>query len=78
MFEVRESTPSDMPFLRKMLVQAAYWRPGEIQPDVDLALSRPDLQHVLADWGDHGIRTVCTRDRDFRKFTFLDVRDPFS
>ena len=37
----------------------------------------PDA-HLASILTDHGIRTVCTRDRDFRKFTFLDVRDPFS
>jgi hypothetical protein len=26
----------------------------------------------------HGVRTVYTRDADFRKFPFLDVRDPFA
>ena len=24
----------------------------------------------------HGIKTLYTHDRDFRKFSFLDVRDP--
>jgi toxin-antitoxin system PIN domain toxin len=37
----------------------------------------PDA-HLASILTDHGIRTVCTHDRDFRKFTFLDVRDPFS
>ena len=26
----------------------------------------------------HGVRTLYTRDTDFRKFAFLDVRDPFA
>jgi predicted nucleic acid-binding protein len=26
----------------------------------------------------HGVRTPYTRDADFRKFAFLDVRDPFA
>lgn len=25
----------------------------------------------------HGLRTTHTRDRDFRKFEFLEMRDPF-
>jgi toxin-antitoxin system PIN domain toxin len=41
---------------------------GNLVPDAHLA-------SILAD---HGIRTVCTHDRDFRKFDFLEVLDPFS
>jgi predicted nucleic acid-binding protein len=26
----------------------------------------------------HGVRTFYTSDADFRRFTFLDVRDPFT
>jgi predicted nucleic acid-binding protein len=26
----------------------------------------------------HGVRTLYTVDRDFRRFPFLDVRDPFA
>lgn len=37
----------------------------------------PDA-HVAALLLQHGIRRIYTRDRDFRRFTFLDVRDPFA
>ena len=37
----------------------------------------PDA-HVAAILLQHGIRTLYTSDRDFRKFESLDVRDPFS
>jgi toxin-antitoxin system PIN domain toxin len=37
----------------------------------------PDA-HVVAILWQHGIRTLYTNDRDFRKFESLDVRDPFS
>jgi toxin-antitoxin system PIN domain toxin len=37
----------------------------------------PDA-HVAAILFQHGIRTLYSSDRDFRKFTSLDVRDPFS
>ena len=37
----------------------------------------PDA-HVAAILFQHGVRTVYTNDRDFRKFQSLDVRDPFS
>ena len=35
----------------------------------------PDA-HLAALLRQHGILTLYTRDRDFRKFGFLDVRDP--
>ena len=37
----------------------------------------PDA-HVAAILFQHGVRTLYTNDRDFRKFESLDVRDPFS
>jgi hypothetical protein len=36
----------------------------------------PDA-HLAALLRQHGVRTLYTRDADFRKFPFLDVRDPF-
>lgn len=35
----------------------------------------PDA-HLAAILSRHGISTLCTHDRDFRKFSFLQVRDP--
>jgi toxin-antitoxin system PIN domain toxin len=37
----------------------------------------PDA-HVASLLQQHGVRTLYTRDADFRKFPFLDVRDPFA
>lgn len=37
----------------------------------------PDA-HLAALLRQHGVTTLFTRDADFRKFAFLDVRDPFS
>jgi uncharacterized protein len=37
----------------------------------------PDA-HLVALLKQHGVRTLYTRDGDFRKFPFLDVRDPFA
>jgi toxin-antitoxin system PIN domain toxin len=34
--------------------------------------------HLAALLRQHGVRTLYTRDTDFRKFPFLDVRDPFA
>lgn len=36
----------------------------------------PDA-HLAALLRQHGVKTIYTHDRDFRKFDFLDVRDPF-
>jgi hypothetical protein len=36
----------------------------------------PDA-HLASLLRQHGVRTLFTRDTDFRKFAFLDVRDPF-
>ena len=35
----------------------------------------PDA-HLAAILAGHGVTTLCTHDRDFRKFSFLNVRDP--
>jgi len=37
----------------------------------------PDA-HVAAILFQHGVRTIYSNDRDFRKFQSLDVRDPFA
>lgn len=37
----------------------------------------PDA-HVAAILFQSGVRTMCSNDRDFRKFESLDVRDPFA
>ena len=39
--------------------------------------SVPDA-HLAAVLVQHGVKTQHTHDKDFRKFTFLDVRDPFA
>ena len=37
----------------------------------------PDA-HLVALLRQHGVRTLYTRDGDFRKFPFVEVRDPFA
>ena len=37
----------------------------------------PDA-HLAALLYQHGVRILYTNDRDFKKFDFLDVRDPFA
>jgi toxin-antitoxin system PIN domain toxin len=49
-------------------VAAAFPVRGNLVPDA----------HLAALLKQHGVKTLFTRDADFRKFTFLDVRDPFA
>lgn len=69
----------DLPHLRVIGEQDGFWAAyrevtgavptrGNLVPDAHLAT-------VLRQ---HGVRTLYTHDRDFRKFGFLDVRDPLS
>lgn len=65
-------------------VQPVAERPGffEAYADVgDAAKVRgrlvPDA-HLATILRQHGVRTLYTSDRDFRRFDFLDVRDPFT
>lgn len=37
----------------------------------------PDA-HVVSLMRENGVRTIWTNDRDFRRFSSLDVRDPFA
>lgn len=44
------------------------------------ATTRGDLvpdTHIVALMRQHGVRTIVTRDRDFRRFDGIKVRDPF-
>jgi toxin-antitoxin system PIN domain toxin len=49
-------------------VAAAFPVRGNLVPDA----------HLVALLKQHGVRTLYTRDTDFRRFPFLDVRDPFA
>ncbi len=53
-FQLRLATPNDLPFLRKMLFEAAYWRPETPRPDLEEGLSDPELVKILSDWGREG------------------------
>ena len=44
--------------------------------DVNVLLYASDT-HLAALLRQHGIRTLYTNDSDFRRFSFLDVRNPF-
>jgi len=48
---LRESQPSDIPFLKEMLYEAVFWRISDNKPSFEEGLSYPDVGNALADWG---------------------------
>jgi ribosomal protein S18 acetylase RimI-like enzyme len=44
----------DLPFVRTMLYEAAYWRGMEDAPPIDEALRRPELARYIDHWGRRG------------------------
>ena len=48
---LREFQYSDIPFLRKMLYEAVYWRPTPNKPSFEDGLANPGVSNALVDWG---------------------------
>ena len=48
---LRDSQHSDIPFLRKMLYEAVFWRASDNKPSFEEGLALPDVSKALADWG---------------------------
>jgi RimJ/RimL family protein N-acetyltransferase len=55
---IRPAHAADVPFLRQMLFEAAFWREGAPRPDLEQGLARPDLAKLLAGWGRGGDAAV--------------------
>lgn len=55
---LRTAMPGDGDFLREMLYEAAFWRPGQERPPIEEALARPELAKILDDWGRGGDAAV--------------------
>jgi toxin-antitoxin system PIN domain toxin len=68
-----------VPHCRAIGEEEGFWdRYREVTRDVPTRGNLvPDAQ-LAALLGQHGIVTLYTHDRDFRKFDFLEVRDPFA
>lgn len=49
----------------------------EVADDVMPAGNLVSDTHIVALMRENGVRTIVTRDRDYRKFTGITVRDPF-
>ena len=59
---VRRAVQSDLPFMRRMLYEAAYWRPEGHRPSIEEGLKHPDLKKLLAAWGREGDSAVIATD----------------
>jgi len=51
---IRIGSRTDLPFLREMLFEAAFWRAGAERPPLADGLARPELAKLLAGWGRPG------------------------
>ncbi len=66
------------PHARLLAEEEGFW---SVYRDVTAVPTRGNLvadAHLAALLRLHGVRTLYTRDRDFLKFGFLDVRDPLA
>lgn len=54
----------------------ATWR--EVATDATVTGNLVPDAHLVALMRENGVRTIWTNDRDFRRFEWIDVRDPFS
>jgi GNAT superfamily N-acetyltransferase len=52
--EIRSGTSEDIGFLREMLYEAVYWRPGGERPPLEAGLADPALAKILEAWGQGG------------------------
>jgi uncharacterized protein len=69
----------NLPHVRVLSEEEGFW---EIYREVTAEIpTRGNLvpdSHLAALLRQHGVKTIYTRDRDFLKFPFLDVQDPFN
>jgi ribosomal protein S18 acetylase RimI-like enzyme len=49
---LRDSQQSDIPFLRKMLYEAVFWRASANKPSFEEGLAYQDVSKSLAEWGE--------------------------
>jgi ribosomal protein S18 acetylase RimI-like enzyme len=54
----RDATPEDMPFLREMTYEAAFWRAHAPRPTLERALENEDIARYLPRFGARGDITV--------------------
>lgn len=60
---IRLADPGEIPFLREMLFEAAFWRAGSPRPALEEELARPDLAKLMEAWGRPGDAAVVAESR---------------
>jgi GNAT superfamily N-acetyltransferase len=68
-FSITPAVDRDLRFLREMLHEAAFWRPGAggaARPSIDEAVAAPHLAPYLDAWGRAGDRALLARHGDRR------------
>lgn len=69
----------DLPNVHTSGEGESFWRQYvEVAEDVSPTGNLVPDTHLVALMLDNGVRTIWTRDRDFRKFHGITVRDPFA
>jgi len=67
-----------LPHIRVLTEEQGFWETyREIVRDVPARGNMVPDAHLAALLRQHGVNTLYTNDRDFRKFDFLKVRNPF-
>jgi GNAT superfamily N-acetyltransferase len=54
MLRLRAAQRDDIQLLRRLLLEAAYWRPGLVRPPLEHALADPNLARYVEDFGRPG------------------------
>jgi uncharacterized protein len=68
----------ELPHVQTSGEQDAFWRRfTEVADDVAPTGNLVSDAHLVALMLENGVRTILTRDRDYRKFRGITVRDPF-
>lgn len=66
-----------LPHLRMLAEQEGFWETyRNVAQSIPVRGNLVPDAHLAALLRQHGVATLYTHDRDFRKFDFLDVRDP--
>ena len=69
----------DLPHVQTTGESDAFWRRfAEVADDVTPTGNLVPDAHLVALMLENGVRTILTRDRDYRKFRGITVRDPFA
>jgi ribosomal protein S18 acetylase RimI-like enzyme len=56
--EIRDAQPEDLPFLKQMLYEAAFWRPDGERWPFDVAIEHEQLRRYHVGWGRPGDAAV--------------------